>query len=110
MNPLSDERARASFPSSELTRIMRGGADAVARREDVVSRLAADPLLGRGRLDDSFLSREEAYKLNMARVERVHELGLAHAPGYEQLLLHREGRALCPGAFFARPMLFWLKC
>ena len=91
---LAAERGRASFPPAELTRLMRGGAAGVASREGVLARLKADPLLGRGRLEDHFLSREEAFKLGLERYARVYELGLPSDEAFAGMGLGREGGLL----------------
>lgn len=91
---LAAEGAAASFAPSELNALLRGGAQAVEARRRLLARVAADPVLGEGRLDDAFLSRAERLDKGLARMRRVHELGLATDEAFTSTRLFREGGAL----------------
>jgi len=90
---LAAERTRATFQPAEVTVLLRGGAQAVEARQQLLARLAADPVLGAGRLDDNFLSRSERFKKALARMQRIHELGLSTDPAFLSSRLFREGGA-----------------
>lgn len=91
---LRAECARATFDASELNALLRGGKRAVEARRALLARVAADPVLGEGRLDDAFLSRAERLKKGLARMRRVHELGLPNDEAFTTTRLFREGGAL----------------
>lgn len=91
---LEAERARTSFAPTELNVLLRGDAHTVEARHRLLARIAADPLLGEGRLDDSFLSRAERFDKSLARMRRVHELGLPKDEAFVATRLFREGGAL----------------
>lgn len=103
---LRAERARASFNSDELEAELRGGADAVASRRALLTQLQADPVLGAGRLDDAFLSREQKFEVRLERAARVRAVHLRGADAsrlrtYDSLRLHREGGVLEKAGGFA---------
>lgn len=103
---LRAERARASFNSDELEAELRGGTDAVAARRALLTQLQADPVLGAGRLDDAFLSREQKFEVRLERAARVRAVHLRGADAsrlrtYDSLRLHREGGVLEKAGGFA---------
>jgi acyl-CoA oxidase len=65
VDDLRRERARASFDSRELARLLAGGEEALALRERVAARVRADPIMSkRGKY---FMERAELYRSTLEK-------------------------------------------